>query len=319
MKKIYIILFLSCLSASGFTQNLVPNPGFEDFTSCPNDHCQIYKATGWKSLSFTPDYFNACDPLDLSVPSNMFGFQNAQTGNAYAGIGSDVGVYGSYRDYIGTHLITPLDIGKKYYINFKVSLANGSHYAINKIGAQLSTISYEIIPYDCNNQVANFIPNNHAQVYNNSIISDTLNWTTIQGSFIADSVYQYLMIGNFFSDDSTMHVNTNLSGNIYGSYYYIDDVYLGTDSISAFSEYNSLSQQITIYPNPTTGKLIVSCNENNETYEYRVYSIYGNNICKGTLNSNESVIYLYDILQGTYYIQLISKNKIYIKKIIKTN
>lgn len=46
-------------------------------------------------------------------------------------------------------------------------------------------------------------PLNQAHVVYPQVLADTVGWTLVNGSFVADSAYQYLMIGNFFSNAMT--------------------------------------------------------------------------------------------------------------------
>jgi len=317
MKKTLLLLFFFCCSILQ-AQNLVPNPSFEDFSSCPNDECQIYKATGWSSFGYTPDYFNSCSLMDWSVPFNVAGYQNASTGNAYAAIGSDVGVYGSFRDYIGIELATPLVIGKKYYVNFNVSLANGSHYGIDKIGVLFTTVSYEILPYNCSNPLSIFFPKNFSHVYSNNIITDTVNWTMITGSFIADSAYSYLMIGNFFDDTHSNHVNVNLGGNLWSSYYYIDDVYVSTDSISSIFENSINSPSITIFPNPIFNKATINIDKY-KTCNLKILDVFGRVMKEIRIENSITEVTLDNLNSGVYFFLFEFDESNIIKAIIKTN
>ncbi len=203
-------LVLFCFICSAFAsktfaqQNLVPNPSFEEYTVCPTGSGQIYFAKEWSAFRGSPDYFNSCSPTSsyYSVPSNALGYQQAASGNAYVGIICFVSsVFG--REIIANSLIAPLSVGQKYFITFNVSKANDASvvgYSINKIGAKFSTVIH-----------TNVNINNKAHVYTNSVVSDTLNWTKITGSFVADSAYKYIMIGNFFDDANTTVVNNSPS------------------------------------------------------------------------------------------------------------
>ena len=46
-----------------------------------------------------------------------------------------------------------------------------------------------------------------AHVFHPWLITDTVNWTLVSGSFVADSAYQYVMVGNHFdnANTDTMH------------------------------------------------------------------------------------------------------------------
>ena len=62
MKNLLLIFCTVLGVASVKGQNLVPNPSFELYDTCPNAQDQIEYATGWHKYSewlTTPDYFNA--------------------------------------------------------------------------------------------------------------------------------------------------------------------------------------------------------------------------------------------------------------------
>src|SRR5580692_4077770 len=66
--------------------NLVPNPGFEDYTSCPNSVSELDLAAPWfQPTAGTSDYFNVCGASSVGVPNNFAGSQPAHGGQAYAG------------------------------------------------------------------------------------------------------------------------------------------------------------------------------------------------------------------------------------------
>ena len=140
MRILSIIFLLSVYTTTLNGQNLVPNPSFEDTVNCPSSMSQIYNANHWNSSRFSPDYFNGCSIGDVSVPSNVFGFQYPSDGNAYCGVGiySDGVPYFNSHEFFGTNLNTPLIVGSKYLVSFKISLANYSNYACNNLGVKFT-------------------------------------------------------------------------------------------------------------------------------------------------------------------------------------
>ena len=218
MKKIFIFVF-SIISSNIYGQlNLVPNPSFEQYSSCPSAGGQVSKATGWNSYN-TSDYFNLCaSSSDLQVPQNIFGYQIPATGNAYCGFFS---YYNgdNYHEFLFAQLSTPLIINQKYFISFKVSPADRNFCVYsNKTGAKFFTT----VP-------PNILLNNSAQFHTNNIITDTAGWTKVSGFFTADSAYKFISIGNFFTDGNTNIIDNNCNNPL--SYYFIDDVCLSTDSL----------------------------------------------------------------------------------------
>src|SRR5689334_17274740 len=117
MKRTITLLF-SLVVHFTFAQNLVPNPSFEQYDTCPSDISQITKAIGWYAARKTPDYFNVCSTdtfqgghYKVSVPTNWVGHRTAASGNAYAGVISCTTQSAFYKEYIGAQLITPLQMG----------------------------------------------------------------------------------------------------------------------------------------------------------------------------------------------------------------
>lgn len=283
-------LMLSLLTLQA--QNLVPNPSFENYISCPVNHGEINQCQSWMSFGGNPDYFNACSPDTMvSVPKNDFGFQYAATGNAYCGFVNSSGGPAPPPEYLGASLLQPLVAGQKYFASFKIS-STSFYCASNKMG-----ISFSTVPFDSSNPPP---LNNNAFVYTDSIINDTANWYQIKGSFIADSNYTYVMIGNFFSNGSSCPAGT------YISYYYVDDVCLSTDSLTCYSfvaihELND-GGEIISFPNPFTDILNIKTGKN-ELSELLVYDItsrklvhqnFTNSVTLNTTNFNPG-IYLYEV------------------------
>jgi hypothetical protein len=254
-KAIFIVLslFFGCLSGQ---INLVLNPSFESYTTCPSGLSQINKAIGWYAFNGTPDYFNPCtgDP-SAQVPGNSFGNQLPYQGNCYGGI---ITYYSSSlsREILGVQLLSPLSISQKYFVSFMVARGNDNifvGYSANKMGVRLSKVQSFTVSI-----------NNTSHYCSNVVISDTLNWTRIAGSFVSDSAYQYLMIGNFYDDANT--IVTNQSSGIY-AYYFIDDVCLSTDSTYCAEYATGLRKYgkentIKLRPNPANEYFEIDIGEN---------------------------------------------------------
>lgn len=234
MKIRFLLSLIILLSRLATAQNLVPNSSFEQYSICPDLEDQVERATGWSKYSessSTPDYYNACaTPPYFSVPQAGGGYQQAHNnGNAFIGLGTFTRITANHREMVGIQLSQPLTIGQKYFISFYTVMSEqytGSDYfghPANNIGIRLSTVSYN---------GSNPAPiNNIAHVYSSTVINDSINWNLISGSIIADSAYNYLIVGNFFDDASTDTINYNCGSCLnYYSYYYVDDICVSTDS-----------------------------------------------------------------------------------------
>ncbi len=288
-------------------ENLVPNPSFEQFIVCPSNYDEVSSAVGWAAYRESPDYYNSCDTGMVSVPSNGFGFQHAATGQAYCGI---INYEAEYREVIGCQLLSTLIVGKTYEVSFKIALGNpppNVNCATNNIGAILSTVPYNY---------SNPIPiNNFAHVKTDTIITDTINWSSISGKFVADSAYEYMAIGNFFNDISTDTIQTFYWFGNCNNYYFIDDVYLGEDTLINSGDIHSLDRAIVLYPNPTTDGFAIS------SFSYPIsvelYSSRGQLISSQLINNPNNRFDLQGKSAGLYYVKIIQGNHHIIKTISK--
>lgn len=313
MKKICIYPLL-LLSTSLFGQvNLVPNPSFEDtLGGCPYFPGEVYKCAGWSTFGHTPDYFNSCSADTIvSVPVNVLGYQNAATGNAYCGFHNYL-ITQPFREYVGSQLLQTLIIGQEYFVSLKVSLADKVNYrcASNKVGVRFSTVAFDTL---------NLPPlNNYAQVYTDSLISDTATWTLIKGSFIADSNYAYIIIGNFFTDANTLN-NCNLITS-QASYMYVDDVCVSTDSNNCYTATGFTTPQIkndfSVFPNPFQD--YIDLKTSIDEYELSIISSIGLVVFQKKIKSENMQIQLVGLSSGIYMLRAKTKYGIYSTKIIRS-
>lgn len=202
MNKPVLHLFFLIFSTISFGQvNLVPNGSFEEYSACPegnelNDG-QFERAMGWfRPTKSTPDYFNRCNTNYVSVPSNFWGYQEPFDGDGYAGfVPIEQDVNGNYtaNEYFRIELLEPLKPCYRYQFSMYVSLADKSTHGIKKIGAYFSQEN-DYSPIWTNLSYAPQV------TYDGPPIIDTLNWTKVDGTFIADGFERYLTIG-YFSDN----------------------------------------------------------------------------------------------------------------------
>ena len=232
-----ICLYLIAPIYTAYSQNLVPNPSFEKYYSIPSNTFDIHKCKHWYTpRGLSPDYFhseattpeyNYTSPI-VSVPNNIFGYQEARTGNAYAGIiVTDKEKY-TYREMVAVKLTELLKKNSMYSISFYASLSEGSMYFHPIFGVTLSSDSLAFVKtkYDYGTVIAS----NSITVKVDSIGNDTANWHLVQTIYKAKGDEQYLYIGITKKNMSkirywkTMHFRKTGWGDEPYSYYYIDDV-----------------------------------------------------------------------------------------------
>lgn len=216
-KILFLLLLYSYIVNS---QNLVPNPSFETYTSCPTAFGQLSKAIPWYGTNNNSELFSPCVGSTANAPNTAYGFQLARTGNAYAGQYFMNGYGSNYREYIQVGLTNTLVTGNCYFVKFYVNCVNMViNYACNNFAAHISTGGYSTnftgFP------ATSFTP--QICLVNNPIVKDTLKWIEIGGIYTAAGGENYITIGNFKNDANTDTVRTN-NGTINAAYYFIDDV-----------------------------------------------------------------------------------------------
>ncbi len=200
--------------------NLVNNPSFEQYYSCPVSSAELYRSKYW--WGFSTDYFNVCVPpipINVSVPLNFAGFQYAHTGVAYAGFiiyTNDVINY-DYREAIKTKLSDTLIANKRYCTRFYISLSESSYLAFTNAYIYLDSIGI-LMTKDSVQDTLTPLLNNGIRVQNDIFNIDTISWFEISNSFIANGGEQYLTIGNF---DNIINYTVGETSYIY---VYVDDV-----------------------------------------------------------------------------------------------
>lgn len=195
-------------------QNLVPNPSFELTDTCPytTSFQEGDRPLYWHSWLNSPDYFHACADTSIpggayvSVPQSGLSFQYAQDGQAYVGYYT-FNQNGQYREYIGATLNTPLILGETYYISFWANIATAGLDGYvggfcNNMG-MLFTMTSNAWTTVGGPPGPDFPFRNYAHLYRSAVLTDTVDWTLVSGSFMADSAYQYVVLGNFFDNAQT--------------------------------------------------------------------------------------------------------------------
>ena len=66
---------------------------------------------------------------------------------------------------------------------------------------------------------------NTAQLYMDAVFTDSVSWLLLCTSYVPDSAYQYVSIGNFFEDSlSAPTLLDTVFGNLNGAYVFVDEV-----------------------------------------------------------------------------------------------
>lgn len=219
MKHI-LALTLGLISITGFSQNLVVNPSFENQGPCPiispdlGDIITPWDTTG---LAGPIAYFNqACgDPGNANTTNNTTAFD----GDGFLGMLLYAPGSGIRRSYVHGELKTPLDSGSLYRCTFFVKPilndALGIGLGIDNLSVAFTDSIFDSIPiggfHSFDAQVKSVVP-----------IINQQQWTPVCGIFMADGTEEYLTIGNFSSDLETQAQPMTGSTAPQFSYYLID-------------------------------------------------------------------------------------------------
>lgn len=217
MKRILVFLFVCIASYVSFSQNLVPNPSFEEYDSCPQ-FLDDFFVKDWYSPSFgTPDYFNSCSSQLMSVPQNQLGMQHAYHGNGYAGfiLGDFSG--NNVREYLQVELKKVLAKDVNYLLKVYISRADSSNLACDNFGMLFT----ENAIYQNN---WNEIQVSPQITFNSGIVSNDSGWVELLDTIIGTGFERFLTFGVFTDDQNTSWVEVRDSGYFNTPYYYIDMV-----------------------------------------------------------------------------------------------
>ncbi len=252
--KIVILFFNNFYFLHG--QNLVSNPSFENYSTCPTAISQLNLATPWVSPGIaTPDYFNSCyvnvgGNLSVDVPINFSGNEFPHTGDGYVGFFPYINPSGfpgsDYREYIQAPLLTPMVAGTTYNISLYVSLSDSSVDIISGTGILFSNTAVSPIG-PSNFSLQDFDP----QIVNFDSAISVTGWTLITQCYTAIGDENYITIGNFEVQPPIYALGNPLVDNY--CYYYVDDVSIipifqenfGLDSIYCFDDSLLLNASVT--------------------------------------------------------------------------
>ncbi|MEO5569367.1 MAG: T9SS type A sorting domain-containing protein [Bacteroidia bacterium] len=309
MKKItyQILIFVSIVINDSFAQNLVINPGLENYITCPGfgQFDSTFINDWWKPSYGSTDYYNSNCALIPPVSQAPHG------GDAYLGIIAYN--YGTeYREYATGKLSLPLAAGTQYTLQFYVSLNDGYIQAVNELGAYFSSSPPGPYPNALHIPVTPQIQNS------GGVLGSTTAWMLVSGTFIATGGEQYFTIGNFNDDASTTVTTVGNTGS-FGAYYFVDDVSISAepDGISVFAK-----GQNSIAPNPSSGIFNLTVEPGyGKVFVCQITDLSGSVILSERFtadkNSLSKEINLSHHRNGIYFLKLRSENKLAVYKIIK--
>lgn len=301
-QKLVLMFVLTVISNNYRAQNFVPNSSFEMVDSNQNYVANLLDTDFWSALASVdwyhvnntePQTGTQCGtPYCVTVPKNMAGWQQPKTGLAYAGFGSYYKFSPASREFPFIALNDTLAIGKAYCVSFFVSLADTANFAHSLLGACFITDTNYL--YTINGASPTWHAQFSPQVTNTTgFLSSKTDWMKVEGSFIADSAYTALIIGEF--SNVTAHDTLRVPGGNPNtpnpfSYYYLDDV-----SVTELDEPVSAAATDTIVTNEFTLIQLGDSSNINATY------LWSPSLNISDVNSPSPNLYVTQ--SGWYYVQ----------------
>lgn len=250
MKAYHTLVFVLCTTV-GLAQNLLPNGGFESLINLPvkknpKNSFQYEPLSGYKPYLFNVKYWFAATKAtpDLRITDlnkhreckkKYPDCNRSKMGIVCTGIMAyqTNETYNAFREYIEIKLLEKLEIGRTVNIEFWVRKEREAKLISNNIGCYLSE---KKIYADIEEQLKLKPQINSEEIIN----EEETKWVKISGKVKIDKEYQFLSIGNFFSNEETKikkyeHYTSYPSIPPY-AYYLVDDVkiwYEGTEPTEA--------------------------------------------------------------------------------------
>lgn len=223
---LFFLLFSTAgtvLHAQKITTNIVPNAGFERFSGPPIGWSYKGSFFGevvkywFSATTASPDVYGQGIHVPMDWAEKGFGGQKARSGKSMAGLTLFGCTNGKphCREYIEIQLSEPLVIGQAYYVEFWVTHLPKS-LQINNLGAYFSVSEIkrgtdEILIREAQVKAANIVA------------APGGKWVKVSGQFVAKYEAEFILIGNFSDDNSTLSVAPREDSYNY-AYYYVDDV-----------------------------------------------------------------------------------------------
>jgi hypothetical protein len=332
--RFLIFLLLTALHQKANAQpgNLVPNPGFEDRLTCVWNDGTLTDCPPWfRPTGGHPDVFHVCtvvnedpcpypeptnwSPWMFGVPTNVVGCQESHSGQGYAGtfyLQPGIAPLNEYREYLAVELFEEMQAGQQYYVRYYVSLAEQATHAIWAL--QVLFLNEPYFNMDSPTYISLVPSLTHTT---GSFVADKDGWTEISGIYTATGGERYLYMGNFQANADVESLDVNMpEQNIYSvqhnsAYYFVDDVYVGTELLSVSQ---STAIDFTLWPNPVINELQVKVNSPSTI---AVYSVTGASCLQPTQIDGQVTINVTEWSSGVYLIKVIGSDKIEVHRFLK--
>ncbi|MCL4283366.1 MAG: T9SS type A sorting domain-containing protein [Flavobacteriales bacterium] len=243
---------------------------------------------------------------------NYFTYQEPYEGESCAGMVTywQNGQF-EYREWIQAPLLEPLVVGQTYWCSFRANAAFGGNetypqfwLANDKVGMRFTTTA--MAQWNVDDPYP--VPPDHAHILYPQVLSDTVGWTLVSGSFVADSAYRYVMLGQFFSNAQTDTLHFVDPASVYPwyprAYTLVDAVCVspdpdGCERSQGIAELGEATPFV--YPNPASDVLWIG---NADGREALVLDMLGKQVWSGRVSGGRFAVGVDSWARGTYVLQV---------------
>jgi|LakMenEpi03Aug12_release.lakeMendotaPanAssembly.Ray.scaffolds.fasta_scaffold175657_3 hypothetical protein len=316
MKSIAFLFLL--VPSFGWSQNLVPNPSFEEYENCDNSNvitAMEFVVDWFNPNAWSSDYFK---DYELPCVVNTNGPTNTEylapspfDGNSF--VGSYYYLFQNekfegIKEYIEVQLIQPLISGQTYEVSWWVSMAAKSKYKVNSMGAYFSSSAlddqFELLAFDV-------VP----QAVVSEFLGDPGTWIQIKDTIWAAGGEQFITIGNFTLDDDLGLEQIAWGDNLFeGAYYTIDLVEVKSITVG-LTELTPIDALPKAHYQPGSEQITLS-NKKQVDAIWLVYNSSGQMLQQLVTNNKEAFINCSNYTNGLYFLKCVVNNQTSSTKIL---
>ena len=242
MPKCVLLILFSFSTNLGITQNLVENPGFEEYWKLPgaNELVDTFFAKNWShiyaSMPSSVDYYlrnnviiypNHRSDSRYNVPDNHLGFHESNEGDAYVGL-IPFSIHGQM-EHISGKLIDTLIAGSEYEVSIfikysgassmifssKLEIAFSSDSNFFRLKGHPKHFDYVNTSVSCYKNIFNEKKITADVTFDNiPMISDSSTWTKLKGIYKARGGEKFLTIGLFYQGEKPSEKIDNLTNKV---------------------------------------------------------------------------------------------------------
>lgn len=237
MKKYTLLTLFHLLNYISPGQNLIQNPDFELYTTCPTGISQVAYANSWFSTIFSPDFYNCNFTSFFYFPTTSL----AYSGTGFTGFLSYADVNGS-GEAIAQQLNQPLLPNTSYSLSFAAKRPYQGAYANNCAGVAVYGFTTDSMPTDTLDIHASQLPG--AVLLCATLPIQDINWTMHQLNFNVVDTIKYIVftIGQAPSCQQYIFLDS------------LNLIYTGTTSVNETNAVN----QFSLSNNPSNGSFTIS-------------------------------------------------------------